>query len=515
MESLGIHLLELYRRKAWDSLYFFCKYVLGYKDMRPQPHWELCDFILQYGDSDCLILLPRGTFKSTVITVGWVLWKLWHNPNLRFLITGAELANSKKFLSVIKDHTEKNEIFRAVCGRWDEKKGKETWHSEAIHIAPRTDIGTAQDSVTCASSSTTKVAQHYDYAIVDDLVTDKTVTTRDQVEKANDYLNLLLPILDPQPGKSDPGPRILLGTRWRHNDPYGKIIARDRLLNKDGRKSRYRKLIRKAHSPKWDWIYFPSRFSRTYLETLRIESGLTPYAFSCQYLNDPMADGDQPFKRSSLKFYHESDLPRALTTFLLCDPAIGLTDRCNFTALVTVSIDVDSVWYIREVTSKRVLPNEAIDLLWKAAERYQPHRIGIEAVLFQKMLAMAFRDEQLRRGRRMNITELKPETHKSKDMRIMALQPYFEAGLIRFPVDKRIALNQSKELQANTVVHGTDVLIDQLLEFPLGEDRDVIDALAYTLYLAYPARVRAGVPQRENTFRSLREMATRARRELY
>lgn len=506
-------LLEKLRRKAWNSLYVFDKYVLGYEDMAPQPHWELCDFIQRNGHRDCLILLPRGTFKSTCITVGWVMWQLWHNPNLRFLITGGELGNSKRFLGVIRDHCEQNEVFRWVCGNW--VPDRETWHSEALHIAPRTNVGQAQDSVTASSVSTTKVSQHFDRAVIDDLVTDKTVMTKGGVEKAEDYLNLLLPILDPQsPGSVDPGPRIVIGTRWSHVDVYARIIARDRLLTQDGRPARFAKLIRGAHNEAKTWWYFPTRFNEEYLNRLKEESGLTPYQYACQFLNNPTAEGDQPFKLSDFRFYHEKDLPPGLTTFTTIDPAIGQTDRSDRTAIVTVSFDVDGNWYIRECKVGRWLPDRIIDELFDTWLRLHPHRVGLEDVALQFALGLQLRKIMLERGHYISVVPLKPPTNKTKEMRIYGLSPYFVQRKIHFPADERIATNQDKELLINSLTGGMYVLAEQAVRYPLvGDDDDAIDALAYIPQLAFPpARPKVDTKPGARTFAEIRERLMRRRR---
>jgi hypothetical protein len=530
LESLGEHMLETWRRLAWNNLFFFCKYVLGYKDIEVQPHWELVSFLTEHWGEDQIILLPRGTFKSTILTIGRTLWRLWddpelaarypkmakfHDANKRVLITGAEYENSKRFVAGIRDHIERNGTFKAICGDWD-PHGARTWTTESLCLATRTALGQPQDSVTAASMLVTKVSQHYDEAVVDDLVTDKVVATRSGVERAMEYLNLLLPILDPQhEGSIDPGPRYIVGTRWRYNDPYAQLFAHDRLLVKSGKPPRFRRLVRKAHNPEWTWVYFPTRFSPEYLEKLRKESGLTPYQYSCQYLNDPIAEGDQPFKLSRARWYHEEDLPKSLVTFTVIDPAIGQTDRSDWTAIVTVSVDADSRWYVRDCSRGRWLPDAIIEHIWSVCDRYRPSVLAVESVAYQRALYLALRASQAHRGRALPITELRPDTQKSKEMRIFGLEPYWSSGVLHFLADPAISLNQQQELLMTTALNGQDQLIDEAVHFPLAETVDCLDALAYVPSIAFPSRAARAEKPRRSTFEEARRMALATHRGFF
>jgi hypothetical protein len=82
--------LEKIAKRATTDYYFFCKQILGYEKMRPQPHQEICDFLEaaitgdkeKRGKRKKLLLEPRGSFKSSVATVGGSLFALQKNPNL-------------------------------------------------------------------------------------------------------------------------------------------------------------------------------------------------------------------------------------------------------------------------------------------------------------------------------------------------------------------------------------------------------------------------------------------------
>ena len=76
--------LEL-ARKGRDDLFWLCKNVLGYDRVRQKPHQELITWINRSKKRTKLILMPRGSFKSSVITIGHTIQKIIQNPNIRIL----------------------------------------------------------------------------------------------------------------------------------------------------------------------------------------------------------------------------------------------------------------------------------------------------------------------------------------------------------------------------------------------------------------------------------------------
>jgi len=98
--------------------------------MEIKPHKELCEFVLSRDKQKKLILMPRGSFKSSVTTVGYTLFSLIRDPNMRILITGETQKNAKKFLAEVKTHIEQNQKFRTIFGNW--KSRENIWREDEI-----------------------------------------------------------------------------------------------------------------------------------------------------------------------------------------------------------------------------------------------------------------------------------------------------------------------------------------------------------------------------------------------
>ena len=145
-------------------------------------------------------------------------------------------------------------------------------------------------------------------------------------------------------------------------------------------------------------------------------------------------------------------------------------------------------------------------------DEYRPSVIGIESVAYQRALFLALRESQQTLGRYLPTTELRPDTDKTKEMRIFGLEPYWAARKIHFLADPAIALNQEQEVLMGSALNGQDELLDEALHFPLSEHDDLLDALSYVPHIAYPAKTQNLRRKVGNTFDSIRARALARRR---
>lgn len=147
---------QLRKQFYLDSLYHFNKFCLGYKDMVPHVHGPICN-ALQEMTTRKLICVPRGTFKSTNSTIGYPIWLLEKNPNLRILLDSEIYSNSKNFLREIKGHYEHNRDFRELFG---DRVGP-LWNEDEIILSTRK-IHKKEPSIVCSGIGAGKTSQHYD-----------------------------------------------------------------------------------------------------------------------------------------------------------------------------------------------------------------------------------------------------------------------------------------------------------------------------------------------------------------
>lgn len=470
---------QLIKRKAWDDFYIFAKLVCANDLMEELPHRELCEFITLGIDKstqlnlnftppvsstyikECegklkkLIMLPRGSFKSSVVTKCLPLWLLWHNQNLRIMIDSEVLGNARKYLTAIKDLIDNNEMLRFVCtdeyGNYvleGNKKVAGGWTDEQILLSGRTKQGMKEASIFCAGVDNAQTGMHPDVIIMDDLVSERNVGTANQIEKVKDHYRFSLSLLEPG------GMQVVIGTRYHMADLYGDLMDL----------KTFEKMIRPAISPEGE-LYFPSRLTKQFLEDMKTEQG--SYIYNCQYMLSPLDDSNAIFKKEYIQYYDK--LPPIVERHILIDLAISQRDTADYTVILAVGITADKKIYVIEYDRGRYLPDETIDRIFSMYDKHKTHgnvkSVGIETVAFQKSMLYFIKNEMRRRGTYMPLRELKADMDKTR--RIGALQPLFENGDVYIK-------NTHKELE------------QELLEFPFSEHDDTCDSLAYILQVLRP-----------------------------
>lgn len=212
--SIEIEILarnEFLKEKYKASLYHTCKYLLGYKDVNPRTHGDMIR-ALEAPTKRKLIVMPRGTFKSTIGVVGYSIWILMNNPDARILIDSEVYTNSKNFLREIKAQLLRPE-FIELFGDW---RGP-VWSEGEIVIAPRT--ATLKDpSISCGGVETIKVGAHFDYIIHDDLNSNKNSATQEGRKKVIEHYQLNTSILEPN------GTMVIIGTRYSMADVIQHVL---------------------------------------------------------------------------------------------------------------------------------------------------------------------------------------------------------------------------------------------------------------------------------------------------
>lgn len=461
---------KLLKDKASQDLYIFNKYVLNVEegedkvDLAPF-HKQLCHFVTDNIKKKKLILIPRGHLKSTLVTVGYSLFRIANNPAVRILIQNATYQTAADFVRAIKRHLEGNETFVRLFGNLAE--GAQEWSENRITLKySKATYKGKEPTVTGWGVETAKTGQHYDLVIHDDLVERENIGTKEQIEKVILRYKDSLDLLDPG------GQMIVIGTRWMDGDLYDWIMDKDNHVI-----ANYDVMIKKA----LDWegniiqslqtgdgiksILWPQKFNQRELWSRYREKG--PYEFATQYLNEVHPAEDAKFKRDWFQYYEPSDITGKLfNTYITIDPAISMKKEADFTAMVVTSIDQYGNIFIREVLKAKLQPRHIINELFKLAERWHPNMIGVEDVAYQKALSYSIREEAARRGRHLPIQEVSPGA-RSKDQRIQALQPLYAAGKVFHW--RQMPNNQYLE--------------DELLRFPRATHDDIIDALSYSLAL--------------------------------
>jgi predicted phage terminase large subunit-like protein len=468
--------------KCKTDLYYLCKTVLGYSKMEPHVHQELCDYTTSIlpshpgqpkspdfdpGKNLLLLLMPRGTFKSSVVTIGFTLQFLLNEPNARILIDSETFGKSKAFLREVIDHLVNNdkyrEVFKAIHGTYPftTKSQMKLWTDSEV-ILPCRNVPKKEPTISCAGIDVTKNGMHYDLIICDDLHSEKNVTNKEQILQVIDHYKLAFSLLDP--GK----PMIIIGTRWDYNDLYQHIL--------DFEQEDFNILKKSAYNPDGS-LFFPEVLNEKELDKIRRRQGIG--IFSKQYLNEPVSDENATFKRDDIiRKKWEEVKGKPMNWYLSGDPSYfdprGNTSYSDFATLVLVGMDWQRNLYVRHLIRKKMSYSEFIDEIFriytdrKFEDIRKKMKILIE-VIGTKSLSYELHNEQQRRNTWLPVTEIKSRA-QGKEERIRGLAPFYEYRHI-FHIQE---CPQIEELEY------------ELLHFPSGRHDDIIDALASVLDVASP-----------------------------
>jgi len=203
------------------------------------------------------------------------------------------------------------------------------------------------------------------------------------------------------------------------------------------------------------------------LMCMRAESGRAAFEREKQNspINPELCEWPEDYFDETIWF---DDWPAALVARTMAlDPSKGRDDRRgDYSALVLLGVDREGVLYVEADLARRPTPQivaEGVELF----RRFAPDVFGIEANQFQDLLAGEFEGEFRRQG----ILGGRPvplENRVNKLVRIRRLGPYLSGRRLKFKSGSP----------------GTQLLVEQLKTFPVGDHDDGPDALEMAVRLA-------------------------------
>ena len=181
--------------------------------------------------------------------------------------------------------------------------------------------------------------------------------------------------------------------------------------------------------------------------------------------------GEFPFDWFDGRWFEKWPLEPVVKTMAL-DPSKGRTDKpkkgkkSDYQALIKLAIGKDDMLYVQANLKRRPIAQMVSDTV-DEYRVFQPDAFGIEGNAWQDLLQPDFTEEFKNQG------VLAPEAwllnnHINKDVRIRRIGGYLAHGRVRFKQD----------------CPDTQLLIDQLLDFPCGDHDDGPDAMEMAIRLA-------------------------------
>lgn len=441
-------LVEVTRRKALKDLFFFSKEILGY-DLEEVPHRELCEFIGSPVRRK-LVLLPRGTYKTSVISQSYPVWRICQDPNQRILLDSEVIENSWNNLRVISDHLSKTQGLLSIFGQHKSRR----WTQDYIVTAKRTNLKLRDPTVATTSlASILQSGPHYTLIIADDLHSEKNSTAKADIAQVYQRFRSYHALLEPD------GEIIIVGTRWADRDLYSIILEDHRDFSS---------MIRSAYLPDGK-LYFPSRLNTEYLDSQKSLMGIS--LFNSQYCNDPLPSQEIASFRKEWFRYSEDMEPERI--YVCCDAAISTeSKRSDFSSISAGGITKRNEFILADYARGKWQPYELIQKILSMADKHRNKvmaggGIGIETNVFQRLLKFELEREMKRTGRFYRIIELNHRVQKLD--RVLSLQGLYSSG----------------NAYHRPWMKGGD-LEEELLWFPRGRHDDLADAAASVLEICKP-----------------------------
>lgn len=463
-----------HRLNALGNCYYFIKVILR----RHRLYDPLHEFMASYIEKEHLkevIEIPRDHFKSTIYSEGapmwwalpftaqdegymrrlgygdeWIRWmNIAHDQDTRTLIVSENKENVNKIGSRIDWHYKNNDFFRDTFSDVMPDTSC-TWSVSTMTHKRTKKSPNGEGTFDLLSVGSALQSRHYNRIVQDDLVGRDAIDSDVVMANTINYHRLL-------PGAWDSDPRlmghdndeIVVGNRWSANDLNGWI-------KKNGTGFHF-----VSHSALGgccdlhpaETVIFPLEWTKEKLYGLIPRLGL--YYFSCQYLNNPVAEGTTFFDTTKLRYYtlealsetdrrakvvHEVSngevikdiIPSDLSIHMIVDPNHGgNSGRCRHAITVTGVQRSPLRIYLLDCWAESCSYERLVQKMYELAKYWRLRECWLETVAAQRYLKFYLDYRNRIEGRKLEIRPLKMDTSaNAKGRRIEALGPFLAEGQI-------------------------------------------------------------------------------------
>lgn len=432
-------------------------------------------------------LWAREHYKSTLITFGGVIQEILRDPEITVGIFSHVNTIASDFLRQIKVELETNKVLKAAFPDilyTDPAKQALRWSVDGGITVKRR--GNPKEATVEASGLVDgqPTSKHYRLRVYDDVVTDKSVGTPDQVEKTTAAYSLS------QSLGTEGGREWMIGTRYSFADTYdwilkrGALIPRVYTLTADG--------LRDGE---------PVLFSRE--EWDKRKTKLTENDIACQYFQNPLSGQQRMFDIADLMVYEVR--PAVLAVYILVDPARSKKKESDNTAMLAVGLDYAANKFLLDGFAHKMDLRERWENLarlyvrWKQMPGVQIVRVGYESFGAQADLDYFKEQMKLPRQPRFEIQELAwpRDGEGSKVDRVQRLTPDLHKHKLFLPYstdpsnltanqrrmmdegyDYRVAQPIRRKDENGQAYDLSEKLRMEIHYFPFGGKKDCVDGLS-------------------------------------
>lgn len=434
-----------------------------------------------------LDLWAREHFKSSIITFGGSIQRILQDPEVTICIFSHVGEIASAFLSQIKTELETNEVlkkaFPDILYENPERQAP-SWSVQGGLTIKRVSNPKERTLESSGLVDGQPISKHYKLRIYDDVVTDKSVHTPEQIEKTTNAYSLSQAL--GQVG----GDEWCVGTRYSFADTYEWMMDRGAVKTR---------LYAATHNGLVDGnpvLFTPKEWASR--KRKHTDSDL-----ACQYMQNPLSGKQKMFDTRMLQIYEVR--PEIMGVYVMCDPARSKKAGSDNTAIMVVGVDYAMNKYLLDGFNHKMDLQDRwkffsrMYMKWKQAPGVQFIKMGYEK--FGADADLDYFEEQMKKKDQPRfeiiILEWPREGEGSKVDRVQRLVPDLKSGKLYLPyptdetkftkLQKRMLDNGYGYRVATPILrmdeHGnaynlTEHLKMQFHYFPHGGKKDAIDAFS-------------------------------------
>lgn len=456
------------RDLAEKNLYWLAQEVLGYSDLHPELHGLVCQFLNEFRDSEKEVgnlELARGHFKTTIADISLCIQILLINRDEQICLSHGKRDTACMILREIKFHIAQNERLKIIAPDvfyHEPKTESPMWLQDRIKVKRTHGANEKVPSILATGTDASVVGMHFDWLIHDDLVFKENIGSPEMREKTREYRRESMPLLNKPHGRRK---LLNIGTRWHFDDAHQEL--EDGAKDEGPFAGQVVQLKLGCRDENGDPL-LPTVWSNKRLDNTKRMMG--SFAFSCQFENCPIPEGEAFFKRSDIRWFDQlpgyQRIPdekgsrgKPYLFFTAVDPnrtEKTMSDPC---VVMTAARDSDGHVWVVDISRGHPTGTELVQIIGEHLERWDPEKVIVEANNYQYQLQRWLQEDHLRRGRTWPIQPVVRSGHTRKVERIGALQPLVEHGALHL-----------KE--------GMEVVAQELEHWPSWKNDDTLDTLA-------------------------------------
>lgn len=424
-----------------------------------------------------LAQMPRGHFKSTLM-VGYILWRVYRNPNIRILQATNIRELSEAFIRELRSYYEDLDLQAKVWNTrphiagnlvpaldksnrrfyGDENEAEDrkvVWSNQQLQVLRG--IKAKEPTILSTSVKAKATGQHYDIVIMDDIVDFDNSETPAKLKRVKRWAGDIASIRNKVTevslcGVLPDGTRfeenlgdeyVVTGTHYDPGDYYSFIKENVKALN-------FCVLNRNIYANGIDNNegYLWSRFTERMETELRAELSDLPGVFEAQYLNLVNNPALQILTTDFVEWVSLGELlgnraPTGVTfklpeggydhfePIIALDPAVSLSSRADYTAIAVGGKTFTDKLACCDFSVGHYSTDKTLEEVVRLVRRWGVKRMYVETIGFQALLRPMIIKRLGEEGISCGVLDYKPLGNKQKRIEAQ-LSPYFANGRVVF-----------------------------------------------------------------------------------